>query len=236
MGIKYQVNEEFFTKWSRDMAYVLGYIYADGSVEYSPYIRARYLRFGATDREIISKMKRFLRSEHPIIKKEKEGRKTCYLLRIGSHKIYNSLIKIGVQPNKALTMNFPSVPHRYLGDFIRGYFDGDGCVYIERTKGQSKKIILRRVAIIFTSGSKIFLKKLEQVLRREVGVKKKKIYDSRRSVQLRYNTDDSIEIFKFMYKNINKKSYLKRKLHIFKKYFKLRPQRVDKEIETILEY
>lgn len=30
---RYNINEKFFEEWSNDMAYVLGFLYADGSME-----------------------------------------------------------------------------------------------------------------------------------------------------------------------------------------------------------
>jgi len=158
-----------------------------------------------------------------------------YTLRIGSHKIYESLIKIGVRPKKSLIMKFPDIPKEYLGNFIRGYFDGDGCVYIEQAKGKNQTKILKRLTIIFTSGSKFFLGELERTLRDQIDLKRKRIYESQRSLQLRYNTSDSIKIFNFIYKDMKTNLYLKRKFDIFRKYFKLRPQRVSKETQFILE-
>jgi hypothetical protein len=61
MGIKYFVNEKFFSSWGKNMAYVLGYIYADGNLEYSPKIRGRYLRISSTDKNTIIKIKKPLR-------------------------------------------------------------------------------------------------------------------------------------------------------------------------------
>ena len=43
MGLKYPVNEKFFDAWSSEMAYVLGFIFADGSLEDSPNIRGKYI-------------------------------------------------------------------------------------------------------------------------------------------------------------------------------------------------
>ena len=53
MGIKYRVNENFFEKWSPLMAYVLGYIYADGNLDDSPYMRGKYIKITSTDLDSI---------------------------------------------------------------------------------------------------------------------------------------------------------------------------------------
>jgi intein/homing endonuclease len=52
-------------------------------------------------------------------------------------------------------MKFPEIPKEYFWDFVRGYFDGDGCVSINREK---------YIYIIFSSGSKKFLEGLRDDL------------------------------------------------------------------------
>lgn len=236
MGIKYKVNEEFFDKWSSQMAYVLGLLYADGSLEDASYLRGKYIRLTSTDKELIFRVRRWLDSEHTIIylKPDSLHGKQRYFLRIGSHKLYNSLTKLGLYPNKFLTIKFPNIPSKYLKDFIRGYFDGDGCVYLELSKNQNHNIVIKKLSIIFTSGSKKFLQGLNSAIKQILEVNQNNIYTSHRSFQLRYFTKDSIKVFKFMYQNSHYEYYLKRKFDIFGKYFKIRPSTIDRSIKHIL--
>ncbi|MHB1086730.1 MAG: LAGLIDADG family homing endonuclease, partial [Minisyncoccota bacterium] len=130
MGIKYAVAEDFFDTWSDSMAYVLGYIYADGSLEDSIGIRGKYLRITSTDSDRIVAIKRLLQAAHPIVVERRVGnRKPLYLLRIGSTRLYTRLFSMGVTPRKSHTMQFPLVPQKNVPAFVRGYFDGDGGVY-----------------------------------------------------------------------------------------------------------
>lgn len=105
MGIKYQVNEEFFYTWTREMAYVLGYLYADGSMEDSPYLRGKYVRVTSIDQSTIIKIRNWLNSQHTItqLKPSSPNGHPRFALRIGSHQIYDSLIKLGLYPNKSLS-------------------------------------------------------------------------------------------------------------------------------------
>jgi hypothetical protein len=237
VGIKYRVNEAFFEKWSSDMAYVLGYIYADGDLNDSPYMRGKYVSVASVDKSSILRIRGFLNSEHTIKETRSHfiGSKTCYILRIGSHKIYNDLYKLGLYPNKSLTITFPKIPKKYLGHFIRGYFDGDGCIYFEKRKGSKGQQIVGRIRTIFTSGSKIFLEVMNASLDK-IGVENGKIYSSKRSYQLVFNNTNSIKIFKLIYKNTGNNSFFMRKFSIFKKYFELRPIHIDKEIKDLLEF
>ncbi len=217
------------------MAYVLGYLYADGSMENAPSIRGKYVRFSSTDKDTILAIKEFLESEHSIVESTSKNGKKQFLLRIGNTSLYNSLTEIGLHPNKSLTIKMPEVPKVFLADFVRGYFDGDGCVSLYRTKGVSGQEIINKLTIIFTSGSFDFLEQLCNTLHTRLKLRQHKIYRSDRSFQLRYATEDSIKIFEFLFKDRTSDTYcLQRKLQVFKYYFLKKPKRVTKEIEKIL--
>jgi len=219
------------------MAYILGYIYADGSLTNCDYIRARYIQIVSTDEDSLERIKAMMSSEHNITKHKSlylKG-KTIYKFKIGNHEIYNDLIKHGLYPNKSLTVKFPKVPIKYFSHFIRGYFDGDGCIYLEKRKSHTGKIIMKRIRTIFTSGSKIFLEKMNDVIT-HLGVDNGKIYNSKRSFQLVFNNKDSINLFKLMYKNAGHNTFFMRKFKKFSDYFELRPIKVDAIIRNILNF
>ncbi len=240
MGIKYKINESFFDTWNLEMSYVLGYLYADGSLHDILNIRAKYIRVTSIDKVTIKHIKKCLDSKHKIttlFSSPESNQKNRYVLSIGSHKLYNSLVNHGLYPNKSLTAKFPYIPKKYLKDFVRGYFDGDGCVHIEMAKGKLKEKIIKRLVVVFTSGSEEFLNGLLSAIQKNTGIKNGRVYTSNRSFQLRYTTADSVDLFKFIYKNTKKQDlFLKRKFKKFQQYFKLRPVRVDKGVRNILEY
>lgn len=219
------------------MAYVLGYIYADGSLDDSPYMRGKYVKVASVDKDSLERLKKWLESEHRITEAKPTfiGGKICYVLRIGSHKIYDDLFKLGLYPNKSLTVRFPKIPRKYLSHFIRGYFDGDGCIYFEKNIGKQGQSIIKRIRIIFTSGSKIFLEEMNESIKK-IGIDNGKIYQSKRSYQSVYNNKNSIQLFKLIYQNTSVNSFFMRKFKIFKEYFELRPQVVDITIRRILAY
>lgn len=156
-------------------------------------------------------------------------------LRIGNAKLYDSLIARGMYPNKSLTIRMPEIPKKFLRDFVRGNFDGDGCVYLYRSRGVKGKLILRKLSVIFTSGSRDYLVDLLTLLRRNLVLEQNKVYKSSRSFQLRFGTKDSTELFKFMYEDVPAGVFLKRKYDVFVRYLKLRPQRIDKKVYCILQ-
>jgi hypothetical protein len=218
VGIKYRINEEFFDKWSCKMAYILGYLYADGSMINAEYMRGKYIRATSIDKELIMRVKESMDSEHKIkvIKPSSINRKTKYFLQVGSHKVFDSLDDLGLHPNKSLNVRFPKVPEQFLPDFVRGYFDGDGSVAIERRDGS-----IKRLRTTFTSGSRSFLSSLSRKLIETADICNSTIYNSHRSFQLCYSTRDSFKLFNFMYRG-RPRLFLKRKFNIFNKFIKSR--------------
>jgi LAGLIDADG-like domain len=222
MGIKYSVNEKFFGKWRNEMAYVLGYLYADGSLEDASYIRGKYVRVTSTDYDRIESIRALLESAHTIVlEKQRERSKQRYLLRIGNGMLFDALIQKGVTPRKSFTMLFPPVPRRCLGAFVRGYFDGDGCAHVDVVHGKPKRLLS-----IFTSGSKMFLESLHARLQKDIGLIGSGLYKHGSTIgtyQLRYSTRDSLKLFVLMYpRGLDKKLHLSRKYDIFIRYLKLR--------------
>lgn len=227
MGVKYNVNEKFFDSWNTRMAYILGYLYADGHILNAPYMRGKYVSVTSIDRDSIERIRDWMASKHTITKRAShwENGNPTYVLRIGSHKLYDSLSTIGMYPNKSLTVGLPDIPLEYFMDFVRGYFDGDGCVYLEKITRKNGKIRPRKLNVIFTSGSKKFLDKLSVSLHQITRVKLQKTLRSWTAFQLRYGTNDSINLFKGLYKNRKKGDYLERKHEIFEEFFAIHKRR-----------
>jgi hypothetical protein len=225
MGIKYSYDKTFFDTWNPQMAYILGFLYSDGSLIYSPNCRGYYIFFSSVDRDIIEKIKKTLQSEHTILirnppvnsnGKEFIGKKISYILRIGSKELYYQLLTFGLYQNKSLTIKFPDIPDIFVPHFIRGYFDGDGCVHIEKQKGRNSF----RLRIIFTSGSFEFLYQLEKTICRICNLKQQKVHKGKRAFQLLYSTKDSTVLFDFMYKTVYDGLYLERKKKVFDSFIK----------------
>ena len=203
------------------MAYVLGLVFSDGSVEDSPQIRGKYLRFTSTDRELVELVKNSLSSMHTIVTYRRgERHKRGYFIRIGSHRLCDRLAELGVTPRKSLTMVFPILDERYLADFVRGYFDGDGCAHVEHKDG-----IPTRLVSIFTSGSSAFLETLALHLAK-IGMTHKRVYahgSTSSAYQLRYSTGDSLRLYLLLYGRAKKPGLcLSRKWVIFDSFLKHR--------------
>mgnify|MGYP002625860766 CR=1 FL=1 len=52
-----------------------------------------------------------------------------YIFSVSSPKMKVDLIRLGAIPNKSLILEFPKdIPNDLIRHFVRGYFDGDGCI------------------------------------------------------------------------------------------------------------
>lgn len=207
------------------MAYVLGFIAADGSLEDATYLRGKYLRVCSNDLEIIDKIRSVMCSEHRVQKiKPKEFTfnnkiyvsKEKYLLRIGSHEIYDDLVRLGITPHKSKTIKFPSVPGSFISSFIRGYFDGDGCVSIYYKN--------KRLSATFTSGSKSFLEQLSDVISKALRKKRHEVFINNRAFQLKYSTKEAVLLLRKIYSAASEKLYLERKYNKFLEFLRLYPK------------
>ena len=129
----YDINQNFFLKWSHDMAYILGLIASDGNLSKSKF----RVSISSIDYDLLNTVRNKLCCNKPIASQSnKLG--TWYLLTIDNKYIYESLINLGLTPNKSFTCNIPNIPLKYEVDFLRGFFDGDGCVYERRIRGYKR--------------------------------------------------------------------------------------------------
>lgn len=128
---KYEVDSDFFKKWSHEMAYVLGFTAADGNICHSG--NAHTLHIASDDMDIIEKIKKVMSYYGPVHQKLRFNQKVSYSLRICDKEIFNDLSGLGVTERKSLNLN-PRINKFYIKDFIRGFLDGDGSVYVRKTR------------------------------------------------------------------------------------------------------
>jgi hypothetical protein len=128
-------------------------------------------------------------------------------------------LKLGILPNKESRLRLPSVPRDYFRDFIRGYFDGDGCIssgYYNRKDRKSKSF---RMSVKFASSSRSFLGDIKNKLSQYTGLKGGFITAGDGCNYLVYSKGDSSKIFNYFYREINNDIYLERKYNVFLKVF-----------------
>ncbi len=215
--------EHFFDKWTPEMAYVLGYFAADGCM-YKNKNGSAYVAFCSNDLSLIIQIKRILNVTNRIEQRYQttsDGRKIStkrYTLQVGSRRIYSRLRTLGLTPNKSLTLKFPRVPDRVLMHFVRGYFDGDGCVTLGTYKRKNRPSAVTMFAIRFICGSRPFLSALQKRLRKAVPVQGGSVTSHNgRAYILSYGRRfDTRQLCRFLYPT-NAVPHLARKKRIFDK-------------------
>lgn len=118
-----KVNFNFFQDWSADVAYIVGFMIADGCVE--PKANRFSINLASKDIELLSSFRNKMDSENPIFKR-KRGDVT---LSVTNRKMVLDLIDKGVLPNKTHRTRLPNCPEEFMSHLIRGVFDGDGSRY-----------------------------------------------------------------------------------------------------------
>lgn len=147
----YTVNENAFNKFSKEMAYWLGFIAADGNISLDKYLRPNRLTVGLSskDESHLLKLRTFLQSTHPIVKKKiKDGKYETTTLRIASRRLCQKLFNLGIVDKKSLILLWPKIPKKYEADFTRGYFDGDGSLTIRKDTKFPVVVILGTMDIL----------------------------------------------------------------------------------------
>ena len=138
---RYKINEHYFDNIDTpNKAYILGFLYADGS-NTSNYEKKRYcvtITLKQSDAQILYDIKNEIGYEAPI-KLREYGDGPIATFDICNKHIVLRLHELGVIPNKTLTLQFPQWLDKNLySHFIRGYFDGDGCITYRRRKVASQ--------------------------------------------------------------------------------------------------
>lgn len=127
----YFLNDSYFEVINTEpKAYWLGFLAADGGL--SPTNLQIILNLECGDRDHVIKLREALGATYPIYECKRIVKERVYLssrLAMTSGGMFDDLVAHGVPPAKSLTLKPPlGVPNHLISHWIRGYFDGDGCV------------------------------------------------------------------------------------------------------------
>ncbi len=175
------------------MAYMLGFWFADGCIYKG---RLFDITVHKKDKYIIKQFAKELNYKGSILDYVD---RQAVRLNFSCAVIYNDIVALGGTERKDLTIQFPNVPDKYLNDFIRGYFDGNGSAVLIKNC---------RLNTSFYCRNKDFLMSLWKILKDKAGVLGGSYNQNNSS--LTFGKRDSILIGQFMYKN-NPELFLERK-------------------------
>lgn len=146
-----ECNEKFFDVTSPEMAWVLGLVFSDGNLSDSQSGRRARLSIKSIDYQLLDTVKHISENGCGIYKDGiTSSGNEIYRLEWSHPQIISSIQRWGIVPRKTLNSGFPSaLPKGMWSDFIRGLFDGDGCVHLSMDK-RRKSSYLRQCCFLGT--------------------------------------------------------------------------------------
>ena len=210
-----RIENIFSTIDTREKAYWLGVLYADGSIKE----KSNEISLGLSDKDHVEKFKNFIGASNHRIQviepndKKNKLTKNFYMFSIRDAQIHNDLIKHGCLPNKNhLNLHIPKDMLENLKiDFIRGYFDGDGGFYFAKNKYKKDRLV------ITFAGSKTMMQDIKEYFG-IVNTLEQNI-DSKDTYTLRTNSRKKVlEIINLIYRDTNDSIRLNRKYQTYLNY------------------
>ncbi len=221
MPIYRAVNKNFFKTWNDEMAYILGFLFADGAITMSKR-GTHFIAFHTMDKELLYAIKECMKADHKISKRSVRSG-NVYRLQIGSKEMVEDVALFGLHQAKVQRMHFPTIPKKYSAAFIRGFFDGDGNIWMGNTHKDRMHTTIS-ISAAFTSASIGFLEGLLEQLK-NLGIEGGSIYVHASGTfgRLSFGKHDSLKIYEIMYNgSAFGNLYLKRKKAIFDAFIKMR--------------
>lgn len=219
MPIRRHLDSNFFRRWTPENAYVFGLLISDGTLTTNRR-GVRYIEFVSTDRELVDRVKVWLQADHKIsIKRRPPGLswKPLYRIQIANKTLIADLIRMGMCHRNKTTLTLPTVPAKYRPHFIRGFFDGDGCVKKGWYVSRERKCLRPYTTVSFTAKSGTFLRALLQCLREDAMVLGGSLYMGTRYCRLSFSHRDGKKLFRYLYGcGLRKEFYLGRKYDVFR--------------------
>lgn len=205
-----KIDENIFDNIdTEEKAYWLGFIYADGCLNTRDY--SFEMTLSAKDKDHLERFNNFIKHTRPnklkMVKQFKSYR--CYF---HSKHFWKTLFNYGCTPRKSLTLKFPKIEifsdMSLIRHFLRGYFDGDGCI----THGNKEHTRMT----IKICGTNDFLNSFQLYLPLK---RHHKILQTKTTPVLHMNDGTAYKICKYLYQDST--VYLDRKYKLFKKYCRL---------------
>ena len=214
------------------MAYWTGFLFADGNVHEQR--EGKYtirLKLKCIDFEHVQKYKTALESTYALnVYKNLDW---C----IAAHAICctemaEDLIQLGCVPNKSLILEWPNrLPDEFVSHFVRGYFDGDGCVGCQK---RDKSVTLQ------FAGSHSFITSLSSYVKSNVLNSVKA--NGCRSKQGNISTlvfcgnKSAMKVLDWMYQKSNESIRLDRKYAMYKKFREISTLETNDKIQAMAEF
>ncbi len=220
---KYPVNHNYFNKINtEEKAYILGFLYADGYINHKRNLIQ--LNLQEKDKAILIKINNLIQPQKPLTfiasnkynKNKHINVQNGFRMEIASKEMTKDLLNLGCVPKKTYFLKFPKenmIPAYLFHHFIRGFFDGDGCICLFYVKNKP-------VSIVNFIGTKIFCQGLSNFLNKTINIKCKVNESPRYAKEIGGimfgGTRQILKFFNLIYKNAT--IFLNRKKNKFEQF------------------
>lgn len=216
------------------MVYILGFIVADGCI----FVKRTRKRDGgkqyvlditSKDYSLLEGIKKVMMAGQKIgVKYGSYTGGRSFHIQIGHQEICKDLLSLGVMPRKTYNLKPMEISKQYFPDFSRGFFDGDGSVYIYLVNNTPQ------IKASICSASRPFLQDFNRRVCGELKIPVKSLHEDRSNESgiakyyIDFYIDDCEKLYEFMYGN-NPSLYLLRKRKIFEKWGTIKRRRYIKK-------
>ena len=140
---KYTYNHSFFKIIDNERkAYWLGFLYADGYVSKTKNGYCCGIEIKHTDADHLRKFNKDIDGNIEVeIRERKDSRIGTFSvarIRLFSKDIFEDLEKLGCIQNKTDKIEMPKIEEKFIWPFLRGFFDGDGCIILNKQRSTMK--------------------------------------------------------------------------------------------------
>jgi intein-encoded DNA endonuclease-like protein len=215
---KKPANSNYFKTWTEKSAYILGFIVADGHVQHKDRNR---LVIGLSIKDL--KTLELIRDELcPTANIRHYKKRNTIYLAVGDKEMIADLVSLGLGNLKGKVVDiFDKIPKEQMRHFIRGFFDGDGCISYQERFRQDKYYSVEGT-VKFTNGDKNLLDKVQEII--GFGRVSFKQFKTRSWYDLvSAKTSHIFSFYDYLYLNAN--IYMMRKKRKFESFIKLKPNK-----------
>lgn len=216
---KKKYNQQFFDEYSPESAYWAGFILADGNITRNSSLLQ--IALSNVDESHLLKFCQAIGLENKLTQ---DG--DCVRMSVSGKHICQSLAdNFGVYPRKSNVCVFPEqIPNHLWSHFIRGVFDGDGCVTCGRYT--NKMLEQKRNIVINFTGSVALLDFLKNHFHNHIGVVVGQgsvtgippthiVGRNKKTGEFSYSGPNAIAILSWLYGDSEEKTRLERKYEKF---------------------
>lgn len=233
-SINASIKLDFFEQMTVELAWFLGAVCSDGSIgsNYGPNKSTRSFSLASIDRDFVEKLGALV-GLSPSKSMSSTYDKPIWTLRCSNKHFVNHLKGLGIHSNKSSTVTIPeAIRPELMRHFIRGYFEGDGCV------SKTSKGTLR---FSLSSKSRELIMSVAKILHQQAGIgicgKRYSrshvnppncpcltvyVVKEQRADLIMYKIETSAfgmieKLFRYLYEDVDEANRMNRKFNVFEK-------------------